>query len=81
MKAPSGIVTATMAAKKNRIWIQPLAVKMSPSELLGREQRVDEVREKRQGQHEADDVLEVHGVLRSARRRGRKARRARKMLR
>src|SRR5512147_1649336 len=62
MKTPRGFVTARMAAKKKRIWIQPLAVKtLPPSETLRLQQGVAEMGEKAHGQEQADDVFQAHG--------------------
>src|ERR1700741_1326131 len=61
MKAPRGFVTARIVTKKKRIWIHPLAVKAALLELLRPQQRVAEIDEQQQREHEAHDVFQAHG--------------------
>src|SRR4051812_6139947 len=78
MKAPRGTVTATTAAKKARIWTQPLPVTtVAPSETLRLQQPEGEVGEEQHRQRQPDAVFEVHALLvRPARRPARRPRRA-----
>src|SRR5262245_4038188 len=76
-----GGVARTMVAKKKRIWIQPLAVKvLSPSEPLGLQKRVGEIGQQQHGQQQAHGILQAHlfPLLTPGRRRGRRARKERR---
>src|SRR6516162_5832661 len=57
IKRPSGRVTARTAARKARIWSQPLKVM---SELFRPQQRVRQVHEQADRHCQTDDVVERH---------------------
>src|SRR5262245_2750406 len=56
MKTPIGFVTATMIAKKKRIWNSPTAV-MASSEALRPKQGVDQVDEDEHGGDAGNEVI------------------------
>src|SRR5262245_5710689 len=60
MNLPSGFVTANTAAKKTRIWSQPLSVTAALSKPLRLQKREHEVGEEEKSQQEADRVFESH---------------------
>src|ERR1700738_3010044 len=56
--SPSGLATVSTAALKRRIWSHPLRV---ISELLGPQERVDQIEQHDRGHDQRDDRFGAHG--------------------